>query len=205
MNKLKQHMNAVVTAGIVLLMLIGSFLFYKNKSEPIQPVASEQVPILREAPKAVEQKKETDNIEKTIILIDVQGSVKNPGVYEMKAGDRVFHAINKAGGFSNTAEERSVNQAQRISDEMIIYVAAEGEEYDVKLESSEEETNKKININTADSTELQTLSGVGPSKANSIISYRDENGPFTTIEQLLEIRGIGEKTIEEWGDKIKFD
>jgi competence protein ComEA len=134
-------------------------------------------------------------------MVDVQGSVERPGVYQMNEGDRVIHAIQKAGGFLSDAEIRSVNQAQKISDEMIIYVAKKGEDYTSETPASvQEET--KININTADAARLQELSGVGPSKAESIITYREENGPFTSIDQLLEVIGIGEKTIEEWKDKI---
>nr|WP_276516615.1 ComEA family DNA-binding protein [Fictibacillus nanhaiensis] len=137
-------------------------------------------------------------------MIDIQGSVKSPGVYQMNNGDRVMHAIKKAGGFLEEAEARSVNQAQKLSDEMIIYVAAKGEEFNHQNGNAQNNNSDKLNINTADSEELQNLSGVGPAKAESIISYREENGPFTSIEQLLEVRGIGEKTIEDWKDKIEF-
>ena len=145
--------------------------------------------------------------EKNIIMIDVQGSVKKPGVYQMKIGDRVIHAIEKAGGFLEEAEIRSVNQALKISDEMVIYVASKGEEYENQEGGSNNDhpVSEKININSADQSILQTLNGVGPAKAESIIAYREEHGPFSSLDQLLEVKGIGEKTIEDWKDKISFD
>ncbi|MGA4719336.1 helix-hairpin-helix domain-containing protein [Fictibacillus nanhaiensis] len=142
-------------------------------------------------------------------MVDVQGSVTRPGVYELKDGDRVLHAIQMAGGFTDGAEVRSVNQALKISDEMIVYVAEKGEKFELNPANASrnpaDEKTTAININSADETVLQTLNGVGPAKAQSIISYREENGPFTSLEQLLEVRGIGEKTIEQWKDQISFE
>ena len=211
MEKLKRHMNWIIGGGILLILAIIVSLFNYFQSEPNMPITS-QIPIQMESESPIHidkpKRKKEDKIQKEAeIMVDVQGSVKRPGVYELKEGDRVLDAIQMAGGFKDGAEVRSVNQALKISDEMIVYVAEKGEKYELQPASSNpvEENSTLVNINSADETVLQTLNGVGPAKAQSIISYREENGPFTSLEQLLEVRGIGQKTIEQWKDQIRFD
>jgi competence protein ComEA len=207
MIELKKHINFVLGAGLLLLILFGVF-FYKNiNNKPPTVISPEQMPIIKDETETIDsetEKKEGESAASDSIMVDVQGSVKRPGVYEMNNGDRVIDVIKKAGGLLEEAEARSVNQAEKIADEMIIYVAAKGEEVPSLSANTENDKDDLLNINSADLSELQTLSGVGHSKAQSIISYREEFGPFKSIDQLLEVRGIGEKTIEEWKDKIKF-
>ncbi|WP_144698958.1 helix-hairpin-helix domain-containing protein [Fictibacillus phosphorivorans] len=213
MEKYKQHMSWFIGGGIFLILVIIVSLMNYFQSEPNMPTTS-QIPkqIEPETPIPTDKPKRNSkdiNEEKNEIMVDVQGSVMRPGVYELKEGDRVLHAIRMAGGFTDGAEVRSVNQALKISDEMIVYVAEKGEKFELNLASASskpaDEKTTLININSADETVLQTLNGVGPAKAQSIISYREENGPFTSFEQLLEVRGIGEKTIEQWKDQISFE
>lgn len=213
MGKYKQHMNWFLGGGIFLILVIVVSLMNYFQSEPNMPNTS-QIPkqIEPETPISTDKPKHINkgiNKEKNEIMVDVQGSVTRPGVYELKDGDRVLHAIQMAGGFTDGAEVRSVNQALKISDEMIVYVAEKGEKFELNPANASrnpaDEKTTAININSADETVLQTLNGVGPAKAQSIISYREENGPFTSLEQLLEVRGIGEKTIEQWKDQISFE
>lgn len=213
MEKYKRHMSWFIGGGIFLILVIIVSLMNYFQSEPNMPNTS-QIPkqIEPETPISTDKSKRNSkaiNEEKNEIMVDVQGSVTRPGVYELKEGDRVLHAIQMAGGFSDGAEVRSVNQALKISDEMIVYVAEKGEKFELDPATASsnpaDEKNTVININSADETILQTLNGVGPAKAQSIISYREENGPFTSLEQLLEVRGIGEKTIEQWKDQISFE
>jgi competence protein ComEA len=181
------------------------FMYYSLFNQTETPIIPEQIPIVKkETIKPFSKKNEKETDTPIPIMVDIQGSVKTPGVYKMQNGERVIDAIRRAGGLLDEAETRSVNQAQKITDEMVIYVAAKGEEIEPLVTKTENEKGEKLNINSAELSELQQLSGVGPSKAQSIISYREENGPFTSIEQLLEVRGIGEKTIEDWKDKIEF-
>ncbi|MFE1243842.1 helix-hairpin-helix domain-containing protein [Fictibacillus sp. NPDC058756] len=205
MIQLKKHINLVLGAGLLLVILFGVYI-YKNINSHTETVNSpDQMPMIKDETiesETEKNEKKADNSDP--IMVDVQGSVKRPGVYEMNNGDRVIDVIRKAGGFLEEAEARSVNQAEKISDEMIIYVAAKGEEIHPLSSNMGNDKEDLLNINSADLSELQTLSGVGPSKAQSIISYREEFGPFNSIDQLLEVRGIGEKTIEDWKDKIKF-
>ncbi|KAB2333936.1 helix-hairpin-helix domain-containing protein [Bacillus mesophilum] len=145
--------------------------------------------------------------EEIIILVDVKGSVRNPGVYEAEDGDRVVDLIADAGGLEKGADEKIINFAQRVTDEMVLYIPKEGEEtagieLNMSANSTDDET---VNLNTADSAELQTLPGIGPAKAEAIIDYRDTNGPFAEKEELKEISGIGDKTYEKLAELIKVN
>jgi competence protein ComEA len=145
------------------------------------------------------------------IMIDVKGEIKKPGVYQSNQGERVIDVINQAGGLTDKADESQINFAAHVQDEMVVYIPAKGEisaNFPPDLSSlpstatgSSQKTNK-INLNKADETELQNLPGIGPSKAASIISYRNENGPFQSIDDLKNISGIGDKTFEKLKESI---
>lgn len=133
--------------------------------------------------------------------IDVKGEVKSPGVYEIAIDSRVEEVINLAGGFTKQANQSVINLAQKVHDEMIILVPKVG---DTVIEGGEESAGSgKINLNYASQDEIEELNGIGPSKAQAIIQYREENGLFQTIEDVLNVSGIGEKTLENMKDSIQ--
>jgi len=144
----------------------------------------------------------------TILVVDVKGAVVRPGVYTLQEGDRLIDAINAAGGYRPEADSRMLNHAMKLSDEFLVYVPVEGEEVPVgetNLVVGAADTQAKdgtVNINTADESQLMTISGIGPSKASAIIKYRDEHGPFTATESLMKISGIGKKTFEKLENQI---
>ncbi|MFD2213886.1 helix-hairpin-helix domain-containing protein [Metabacillus endolithicus] len=146
----------------------------------------------------------SEKIEASTIIIDVKGAVQKPGVYEISANARVHEIIEKAGGLSDQADEAAVNLASSLEDGMVVYIPLIGENKENPFQSTNENKDnpKKININLATSEELQTLSGIGPSKADAIISYREENGQFKSIEGLLEVSGIGEKSLEKLKEEV---
>jgi len=143
------------------------------------------------------------------IYVDVKGAVNNPGVYKLSGNERVQDAIQDAGGFKKDADQNQVNLAQKVQDEMVVYVPEVGENQLPTVnsassssaaeqgESSLQSSNNLVNINTADETELQTLTGIGPSKAAAIIEYREKNGFFKKVEDLKNVSGIGDKTFEK--------
>ncbi|MGX4669655.1 helix-hairpin-helix domain-containing protein [Cerasibacillus sp. JNUCC 74] len=139
----------------------------------------------------------------TSVFIDIKGEVKQPGVYEMKAQDRVIDAIKTAGGFTANADQSHVNLAQKLQDEMVIEVIANNEDSAISTTSGAA-TTEKININQATTEEIEELNGIGPSKAAAIIQYREENGMFKQMEDLLNVSGIGEKTLEAIQDDIQI-
>lgn len=142
--------------------------------------------------------------EKQSIMVDVKGAVNSQGVYELQQGARVKDAINLAGGVTEQADEFQVNYAQIVEDEMLIYVPTVGEVSEVTEAIQATSKSGTININNATVEELQTLTGVGPSKAEAILQYRDDNGGFKTIEDIQNVSGIGEKSFEKIKDEISI-
>ena len=145
---------------------------------------------------------ETTEQQTTIAVVDVKGEVKKPGVYEVEIDARVIDVIQLAGGFSGEADETFVNLAQKVQDEMIIHVPKTGEaEQNAEIG---EASSSKVKVNYASQEEMESLTGIGPAKAQAIIQYRDENGFFQTPEDLLEISGIGEKTLETIREELEI-
>ncbi|MBO8171469.1 MAG: ComEA family DNA-binding protein [Bacillaceae bacterium] len=164
------------------------------------------------------------------IFVDIKGAVQSPGVYQLTAGTRVFQAIEKAEGLSDEADVSRVNLAQTLKDGAVVYIpfrkregvksgeVPEGSSLIVTEEltpgvntastvgSSENgQDTGKININTAGSEELQRLNGVGPKTAAAILDYRQEHGPFQSVEELLQVKGIGAKTLNEWKEQLTVE
>lgn len=138
------------------------------------------------------------------IYIHICGCVKHPGLYVFTGEVRGGEAIEKAGGFARGADEAEVNQAQILTDGMQLYVPSVGEEETRSGEkdpvTSKEE--KLVNINTAETEELTSLSGIGEAKALAVLSYRRENGSFSSIEDIKNVPGIGEGIFEKIKDYI---
>ena len=189
--------KAAVIGGI-LLILVGLGGLFSKKEESIEETEIVVTTVLAE-------KTEVSTTQETVIFVDVKGAVKNPGVYQMKAGDRVKDALEAAGGLTDEADSQKVNLAQRVEDQMVIVVPKVGEEAETipaGATSKEEAKEGKVNINTATVEELKTLKGVGEKKAEAIIEYRKKNGSFQTKEDLMKVRGIGKKLFESFQERI---
>jgi competence protein ComEA len=155
-----------------------------------------------------EEESDTESVEK--LVVSVTGQVENPGVYELKAGSIINDLINRAGGFTKKADSlfvsQQINLAEKLSTGMQIYIPSVEEKSLLKAGSTsnspdgggESSSNQKVNINTATASELETLTGVGPSTAQKII----ENRPYEKIEDLLDVSGIGESTLEKIRSEI---
>lgn len=160
-------------------------------------------------------------MEEVSLFVDISGEVLHPGVYELPVGNRIFHAVSAAGGFTDQAEIRCINQADLLYDgeKIYVYSIAEAERLggwmqlngiespsqSANLTQRADETSGgsgKVNINQADKTELMSLTGVGEARADAIISYRETNGAFSTIEDIMNVSGIKEKLFEQIKDKI---
>lgn len=147
-----------------------------------------------------------------MIYVDIGGAVTVPGVVCIPEGSRVFEALEQAGGVSADADTKSLNLASLCTDGEKIYIPTAAETAaDPSINASvsagvsgggAENAVPKVNINNADSEILQTLSGIGPSTAQKIIDYREQNGRFGSIEELTEVNGIGEKTFQKLKDHI---
>lgn len=132
------------------------------------------------------------------IYIDIKGAVQHPGVYQLQPNSRLFQAISKAGGSRVDADIEAINLSMILIDQQVVYIPFTYENYP---KYHEQVTQDKININTADINQLSSLTGIGASTAQSIIDYRTQNGLFSTIEEIMNVSGIGEATFA----KIKND
>ena len=178
-----------------------------------------------------EEKKENKEKE-TKVLVDVKGEVNTPGVYDLTNNNTVIDAINKAGGLTKNSDTSNLNLSKKLEDEMVIIVYSKSEikemeepkvqcppcndacikeeDEKAKLDASEKTESKeeneavtgKVNINTATSSELQTLNGIGEAKAKAIIEYREKNGNFEKIEDIKNVSGIGDSVYDKIKDNI---
>lgn len=184
--------------GGILLILVGMGSLFSKKEESVEETTVVEMTVLAE-------KTEVSTTQETVIFVDIKGAVKNPGVYQMKVGDRVKDALDAAGGLTAEADSQKVNLAQRVEDQMVIVVPKVGEESEeIPTGETRKEATKegKVNINTATVEELKTLKGVGEKKAEAIIEYRKKNGSFQTKEDLMKVRGIGKKLFESFQERI---
>lgn len=142
-----------------------------------------------------------------VMKVHVSGAVETPDVYVLPAGSRVERAVEAAGGLSDDAVEAGINLAQPLIDGQQIYVPHEGETsepIEVVRGSpvSALSSGGALDINVASTDDLEALPGIGPAIAGRIVAYRDENGPFRTIQDIKQVKGIGDATFEKLKDQI---
>ena len=140
------------------------------------------------------------------VQVYICGAVASPGVYTLPGGSRVVQAVEAAGGFLPDAEEKILNLARKIEDgeQITVWTREEAENMEI-TETPQQNTggteqasgSGKVNLNTAGKEELMTLSGIGESRADAIIAYREANGPFGSIEEIMNIEGIKGKMFEK--------
>ena len=203
MNINKNKGFLIIGGSTIILILVLFLVFGKSPEEELlwEVVDSSSTHELEGS---------TSVVEGMTILVDIKGEIKKPGVYELSSDSRLNELILLAGGFTLEAEERQLNLAEKLSDQQMIYVPNKDEvNFSVEqIQSNDEKqtpsSTNLININTADLNELQQLTGIGPSKAQAIISYREENGLFQRLEDLLQVTGFGDKTFEKLKNMIKI-
>ncbi|MCI8347201.1 MAG: DNA-binding protein [Bacilli bacterium] len=218
----KQIVLSISILVVILSIIIG--IYYtgeKQEKKSTKTMLTEKKVIVKKKEK--EQEKEESLQE---IMVDVKGEVMNSGIYTLKKGSRVIDAINLAGGVTKLGDTSVLNLSKKLEDEMVIIVYSYYEVRNFEKTKEKEETvrkncttgsdgvtndacidssyniqdeNKKVSLNQATLEELMTLSGVGESKAKSIIEYRNKNGGFQSIEEVKKVNGIGDSLF----DKIK--
>lgn len=203
---MKAKLKYIIIAIIILVALVVSYVLSLDNKE----VSAENVEITKTDVTNVTSK----------VYVDIKGSVKKPGVYQVSADSIVWDIVNLSGGFTKNAYTKNINLSQKVKDEMVIYVFSKSEmskmnntvktdtacttnviNYDncITTEKNATETSTSlVNINTASKEELMNVSGIGASKADSIIAYRIKT-PFSKIEDIMNVSGIGESLF----DKIK--
>lgn len=180
-------------AGNVLIVLVGVgllggafFLVRRPQSEPIA--------ILDANPEATATPGH--------IGIYLVGAVERPGVYFLPEGSRLYQALETAGGPTQEADLTRVNLSQRLRDEEMIYIPRVGEEPPTPIAAAAGQSSGLININTAILAELDSLPGIGPVLAQRILDYREEHGPFQNVDELKNVRGIGDSLFEDILDRL---
>ncbi|NQJ69230.1 ComEA family DNA-binding protein [Streptococcus suis] len=195
-------------------LLMATFLIFS------QPAKSDQTgltdfPQTEQTSSSQKQTEETStevSEEPSQLVVDVKGAVAKPGLYTLEAGARVNDAVEAAGGLTSQADPKSINLAQKLSDEAVVYVASKDENISVVASttassamSSEEKSTSQVNLNTATEADLQTISGIGAKRAADIIAYREANGGFKSVDDLNNVSGIGDKTMESIRPYVTVD
>ncbi|MDD3048976.1 MAG: helix-hairpin-helix domain-containing protein [Bacilli bacterium] len=203
---------------ILIILIIGIYIIFNNINEKQEVIIEEDINLIN--------KEEPIKEELKYYYVDIKGAVFNPNVYKIASDCRVIDAIKMAGGFNKDADTSILNLSKKITDEMtiIIYTKKQIEKFkamssnindviteDIKCPdpdtndaciNNETSTSNKVSINTASLTELQTLSGIGEAKAKDIIEYRNTNGLFTKIEDIQNVKGIGESVFAKIKENI---
>lgn len=146
----------------------------------------------------------------SLLSVDVEGAVRNPGLYEMAAGSRVGDAVDAAGGMTKRAQRGAVNLAAVLEDGQLVLIPAKsknaaatsGQESGAGSASAGAAGSSTVNVNTASAEELQQLNGIGESLSQRIVDYRQANGPFSSIDELANVSGIGEARLAAIRDQI---
>ncbi|HEM6182607.1 TPA: helix-hairpin-helix domain-containing protein [Streptococcus suis] len=195
-------------------LLMAMFLIFSQSAKSDQTGLTD-FPQTEQASSSQEQTEETStevSKEPSQLVIDVKGAVEKPGLYTLEADARVNDAVEAAGGLTSQADPKSINLAQKLSDEAVVYVASKDENISVVAStttssamSQEEKNTSLVNLNTATEADLQTISGIGAKRATDIIAYREANGGFKSVDDLNNVSGIGDKTMESIRPYVTVD
>ena len=208
--KQKIVMGMIIAVIVISIGVYGFFSMQKqntvlNLNEMLVEENREEV---NQEIDEVKEKEEVGNI-----VVHITGAVKNKGILRLPEGSRISDAIEAAGGETKEADLDSINLAYTLEDGQKIYIPSQenkenneqkqyittesGDTTNIKENSKIEGENEKVNINTANQSELETLPGIGPSLASRIIEYREQNGKFNSIEELKNVKGIGDAKFED--------
>ena len=211
-EKIKEYKIIVICAGLGLAL--GGFFLLKPTSQTSVKETNLQAEVAAvskdsSSEKEIKKEEKDESAEQDLITVDVKGAVKSPGIYDLPVGSRVHDAVQKAGGLTEEADSKSLNLAQKISDEALVYVPTKGEEAASQQAASgttpSTSKEKKINLNKASLEELKQVKGLGGKRAQDIIDHREANGKFKSVDELKKVSGIGAKTIEKLKDYVTVD
>ena len=192
--------------AVIVIILVGRVMMASSTKEKVMVTNAVNTTRVEETTTMMPQN----------CYVDIKGEVLRPGVYEFSCESRIQDVIKKAGGFTEEADETKINLAQKITDQMQMIVpnvnskqeggVTEGNSEKGNSSNTTPSNSKQgtVNINTATLEELQTIKGIGKKKAEAILQYRKEHGPFRTKEDLLEVKGIGKKALEAIESQVTF-
>lgn len=208
---------------IIILGVLSSVVFFTSSIKPADDISEEEILEIfnEEKPKEVASSSQNNSepnnnqeVKSTSIVVEIKGEVKNPNVYTLKEGSRVNELIEMAGGLTELANVDAINRASELADGQCIVVANINSEVVIDeaslnstvqvSETSSSEKSDIVNINTGTMEDLMTLNGIGEAKATAIIDYRETNGPFNSIDDITNVSGIGDKTLEKIRDNLSI-
>lgn len=184
-NIIKKYYIYIIVLVILILLVIFIPMEEEDSPFPFEPNISNE-----------------SRDEPVYIYIDIKGEVKNPGVYKVLIDSRLFQLLTLAGGTTGEADTLAINLSLKLYDQQVIYIPSYSDEFPIISYVIDDNVSKVININSASLEILDTLPGIGPSTAQSIIDYRTEVGFFISIEDIMNVTGIGEATFNEIKDLI---
>ena len=218
-----RYRKQIVIGIFILFLLVGGtiltiFMFQSDKKDKSDLVVST-------ATNSLKKKSKKETIEN--YKVDIKGEILTPGIYTLKSNSRVIDVIEMSGGLTENADTSVINLSKKITDEMVIIIYSKSEVKDFEKTKETEKivqekcikkdenalkndacitdsvkTSGKVSINTATKEELMTLTGIGDSKAEDIIKYREENGLFKTIEDIKNVSGIGDSLFAKIKENI---
>ena len=218
-----RYRKQIVIGIFILFLLVGGtiltiFMFQSDKKDKSDLVVST-------ATNSLKKKSKKENIEN--YKVDIKGEILTPGIYTLKSNSRVIDVIEMSGGLTENADTYVINLSKKITDEMVIIIYSKSEVKDFEKTKETEKivqekcikkdenalkndacitdsvkTSGKVSINTATKEELMSLTGIGDSKAEDIIKYREENGLFKTIEDIKNVSGIGDSLFAKIKENI---
>ena len=181
-------MGAAVVLLVTALSITVVIGVFRSAASPV-----DEVPLGEQSPGGVAA------IESPAIYVHVFGAVQHPGLYRFEGPTRVVDVVAAAGGFAKSADHDGVNLAREVSDGEHLKVPLVGEE----PSAADEPSDARVNLNTADEATLDTLPRIGPALAGRIIAWREDNGRFTSVEDLLAVPGIGEKMLASLRELVR--
>ncbi|NQO20503.1 ComEA family DNA-binding protein [Streptococcus suis] len=220
MDKIKTYIEMLkeykwqIALPAVAGLLMATFLIFSQPAKSDQTGLTDfsQTEQTSSSSDLVEETSTEESEESSQLVVDVKGAVVKPGLYTLEADARVNDAVEAAGGLTSQADPKSINLAQKLSDEAVVYVASKDENISVVASttassamSQEEKNSNLVNLNTATETDLQTISGIGAKRAADIIAYREANGGFKSVDDLNNVSGIGDKTMESIRPYVTVD
>ena len=208
-EKIKEY--KIIVICVRLGLVLGGFLLLKPVAQTPAKESNLQSEVTAVSKDSTDEKEDGNQkeevVDQDLITVDVKGAVKTPGIYDLPVGSRINDAVQKAGGLTDNADSKSINLAQKISDEALVYVPTKGEDTSQATQSnaSNSKENKKVNLNKASLEELKQVKGLGAKRAQDIIDHRDSNGKFKSVDELKKVSGIGTKTIEKLKEYVTVD
>lgn len=194
MKKNYKTIGIVVLLGILGLYMI--FSYFTGGQKKLKKNDNESIFV-------EDENKEEVKVEDNKIVVEIKGEIMNPNIYWLKVDSIIEDLLSEAGGLKAEADMSKINRAEKLKNHQSIIIPNKNVVKEVAATGqTDEEVSSIININTASEAELDTLPGIGPSRAKDIISYREEKGGFNSIEDIKNIKGIGEASFEKLKEKI---